>query len=207
MKYIKHNTGLFLKWLAKKRTDSYGNDTIFERFENPAKDHGLQKAVQRLAVGAPFFTSGGYLKQYDRADWQHVDARIQYFAAKLIETMRQRNIPLYVHGAFRTQLEQETLFANGRTKTRYPKAAHCQGAAVDIVHSQYHWELSESEWQYIGKVGNDLATQLGIPVKWGGEWSFYDPAHWELKGWQDHIKYPTARTPIRKTPRAILRAN
>lgn len=195
-----------MEWLRGARIASYGEDQEFERFSQTA-EVPLASAAQRMAVEKEYFVSPSYLSQQDRADWQHVHPDMLRFASQLIETLRKRNVPFYAHSAYRTEAEQAALFRDKRTKSKYPRAAHCQGAAVDIVHSRYHWMLEKGEWDYIGKVGKDLAHRLGLKITWGGDWSFYDPAHWELYGWQTNITRPQTGLPIRKTAKLLLREN
>jgi hypothetical protein len=177
-----------------------------ERFLNDPEDTHVFKAPERLKVGTAYFTQNGYLSQQDRADWQQTDARIQLFTAKMIEVFRKRGIPLYVHCAFRTREEQQANYNKGTSKAVWPRAPHCQGKAVDIVHSAYHWGLTPQEWQLIGKVGKDIARALNLELNWGGDWAFYDPAHWELSDWKDDIRKLQTETPKRITARGLLSA-
>lgn len=188
-------------------------DESDERFFRSVKDDVSEyfDAPQRLRFPSAI-SSTQALRQHDRADYQHVDFRIQLHAARLIEALRRKDCPFYVHSAFRTRDEQEALFNKGTTKARWPRAPHCQGAALDIVHGHYHWELSRSEWAFVGKLGKDLhyrlmqATpeKLRYGITWGGDWRFYDPAHWELTAWRDNIQHFKTGDPVRLTPRAIL---
>lgn len=161
------------------------------------------------------FTSEAHLRQDNRADWQQTDTRIQLFAASLIEVLRHQNIPMWVHCAFRTKAEQETAFQGKNSKLRWPIASHCQGRAVDIVHGKFAWELTRQEWNHIGKIGKDVLARINrqravkdrFELVWGGDWSSpWDPAHWEIADWRDHINpAPQTLAPVRKTPRFILR--
>jgi len=161
------------------------------------------------------FTSEPHLRQDLRADWQQTDPRMQLFAASLIEVLRAQNIPMWVHCAFRTKGEQETAFLGKNSKLRWPNAAHCQGRAVDIVHGKFAWELTRQEWNHIGKIGKDVLARINrnrlvkdrFDLVWGGDWtSPWDPAHWELKDWRENMHpNPLPQTPVRKTPRSILR--
>lgn len=176
-----------------------------DRFFGVPDDPAHFAAFQRLRVGDAYFTIDAYLRQHNRADWQHVDPRMRLFAARLLEALRKRGIPFYVHGAFRTRSEQNAAFSAGRSKMRWPFAAHCQGAAVDIVSAQFHWDLSRQEWSAVGNIGKQIAASMSLPLVWGGDWSFYDPAHWELPDWRSSVQELEAGEPVRLTPRGILR--
>lgn len=178
----------------------------FEAFLGETPTGPDWKPGARLKVGKPYFTDEAYLRQQDRADWQYADPRLVEFASKFIEAMRRKGVPVYAHSVFRTEAQQNELYDEGRSRARWPRASHCQGKAVDLVHSRYHWNgMRPADWQYFGKVGLDLADRLGIEVEWGGTWSFYDPAHWQLANWKDDIKVIKAGPPLRKTARSLLR--
>lgn len=199
------NPGTFKAALRDERQKLLTNDTNKERFFSQLEDTAtIRQAMDRLTVHQSFFTLESTLRQFERADWQHVEPRLMRFTALLIEAFRRQGIPLYPHSAFRTSEEQRELVRKGVSKTPPPIAAHCQGCAVDIVHGRYHWELSRNEWAAIGKIGKMVAQSMGLDVTWGGDWSFYDPAHWEIKGWRDLVAPRPLKEPIRKTPRKIL---
>lgn len=180
---------------------------------DPSEEVSFQ-TPERLRVPS-HISSNAHLLQHDRADWQHVDPDIALFAARLVKALEKRGIPMYVHAAFRTRAEQEAAFERGVSKARWPRAPHCQGAAVDIVHGRFHWDMTKAEWALIGKIGKELHESLmrRFPVAfryeivWGGDWSFWDPAHWELKNWRDDIRELQAGPPVRHTPGHILSIN
>lgn len=181
----------FFAWLREARLDAAGPilETSGDRWLDAMPDADFSVTKKRLQVRPGFFTDETYLAQGERADWQFVDRDLMMFAARLVEKFRSAKIPLFVHGAFRSREQQERYFLQGTSKVRWPRAAHCQGAAVDIVHSFFAWELSKQEWAMVGKVGKDLAANLGFRVVWGGDWkNFPDPAHWELPDWRDNIR-------------------
>lgn len=182
-----------------------------DRFFGAPADSLHFSAPARL-TNAPFIRSTPHLKQWDRADWQGVDPRIAYFLARLQMRLQQMGIPTYVHTAYRTRSAQDAAYNSGASTLRGDRAAHRVGAAGDLVHSNFHWELSRQEWDFIGKVGKEVhrLIQQGLPADdrwglvWGGDWSKpWDPAHWELQDWRT---LPTIQDgdPIRLTPRNIL---
>lgn len=195
----------FKEALHQERVNQQTVDTSFERFTQTLRMDESWTAPKRLATEKAFFTSEGFLRRQDMADWQNTPIELRTFSARLIERLRRRGIPMYTHAAYRDKATQNSHFANRRSKLTWPYAPHCQGKAVDIVHGRYHWELTEQEWAYIGKVGKDLAEKMGLDVTWGGDWKFYDPAHWELTGWKENYDpNPTEGEPVRKTARKLL---
>ena len=192
--------------LRKQRIADEGENTTTERFFGQIVDGPAFVAPKRIAAGPSYFTTDQMLRYQNRADWQFTHSDIQRFAAYLVEALRRRNIPMYVHTAYRTKKEQDAAFRRGVSNLQWPRAAHCQGMAVDIVHARYHWELTKQEWALIGKIGKDIAKKLNIPIEWGGDWQRpWDPAHWQLEYWdQGTPSMYEDGEPIRHTARKLL---
>ena len=181
-----------------------------ERFFDLPSDIGAWDVPERLQ--APnFMRTDAYLKQWDRADWQHVDRRLMRWSALFIEYARKRNIPLYVHSAYRTREEQQLLLSRNVTRTLH--SAHRIGEAVDIVHGVYHWDMTPQEWRFLQVIGNRALDRVNATLKkadkleltWGGNWSFYDPAHWQITDYKTRFRQLPDGLPVRYTPRRILR--
>lgn len=180
----------------------FGRDPV-DRWEAPKR------------LRAPnFMLTDAFLRQWDRADWQHADTRLMIWSAMLIEAARKRGIPLYVHCAFRTAAEQHQMVVRGVSRTSYPNSAHNIGEAVDIVHGVYHWEMTRQEWDLIGVLGQLCLDRFNagrpkdaqLHLTWGGKWrSPWDPAHWEIADYRQRTRMLQVGEPVRWTPRAILR--
>lgn len=148
-----------------------------------------------------FFTSDAYLRQQTRADWRCTSQEVRVFASALILEAKKRGIPLYAHCAYRTPDEQLELFRQGFSNNQGPDAPHVRGYAVDIVSADRHWELSRAEWAYLGNLGKLVAMRKGIKVEWGGDWKRpYDPAHWQIAGWDVKPLPPQSDVPYIATP-------
>lgn len=202
----------FKELIFKARRSHDAPSTAYERFSDQFQDGIKWDIPARLAFPSHFNTPEN-LSQNDRADWQHTDEFLQMFAARLIEALRRRQIPFYVHEAFRTREKQQAAFKRGNSRAQWPRAPHCQGAAVDIVHGIYHWNLTPAEWRLVGILGKDVLARLNASLpknerrnlKWGGDFeTFYDPAHWELKDWRNNVRVLDPTKPVHKTPRFIL---
>lgn len=129
-----------------------------------------------------------YLLRSGSWDFAECHEEIADFAVAMLKECRSRGFPFYVHCGLRTDAEQNALFAKGVSKARGGQSAHNHGMAVDIVHFSRGWNLTEKEWGVIGLVGKEVARRRKIKVTWGGDWKFYDPAHWELLGWSDRVR-------------------
>jgi hypothetical protein len=201
----------WLAWLrdfrARKVAETPRDGQSFDRFLGTLQDDPRLRPMDRMTVSRDFFTSERYLEQGRRADWQQVELDAQRFAAAYIEAARRVSVPLFVHGAFRTVEEQKRLKLKGRSTLGGPRAPHCQGYAVDIVHSLYAWNLTDAEWTYLGALGKDVARRLGVRIRWGGspEYGFYDPAHWELPGWETAGKLAIPSEAVLMSPRFMKR--
>lgn len=125
-----------------------------------------------------------------RASIEGVHPLMLEFARALLQELDKRNMPFFANQYVRSQSEQEALYQKGVTKARWPKSAHNHGMAVDIVHYGRFWDLTQKEWAVIGLIGKEVARKRGLKVTWGGDWDFYDPAHWELSDWKQRINNP-----------------
>jgi len=167
------------------------------------------------------FMGSSYLKQLDRADWQYAHSGLALWASRFLLEMKRGGLPLYVHAAFRTRTEQELVFRKGHSKARWPRAAHCQGKAVDIVHGVKHWDLTGPQWLALGKLGKlvhervnaQLPGSARFGLTWGGDWRSrptdivgWDPAHWEVTDWRNDIRELHSSQPVRLTPAKIIKA-
>lgn len=195
------------------------------RLENPdaalASDRFFSIPDDQLSWDAParlqapsMFTAEPYLRQSQRCDWQHVDPRLMQWAALFVEYARKWQIPLYVHCAYRGELEQSRVNREGHSRASYPRSPHNIGEAVDIVHSVFHWDLSRAEWALLHILGLRALDRINATLKkdqklelvWGGSFkSLYDPAHWEIRDFRDRRRPLVDGPPVRFTPRAILR--
>lgn len=169
-------------------------------------------APKRLSAPSVFL-SETYLRQGHKADWQSVDARLMRWAALFVEYARKRDVPLYIHCAYRGEAEQERVNAAGRSNAHYPCSAHNIGEAVDIVHSVFYWDMSPQEWRMLhvlglralDRVNSTLTNDQKLDLTWGGDFKrLYDPAHWEIADYRSRLRRLREADPVRYTPRAIL---
>nr|QJB21399.1 MAG: hypothetical protein [Microvirus sp.] len=147
-----------------------------------------QDASYRTALAGiadPHYILGNeYLDRQWQADRFEAHPRIVEFERLLIRRLRKLDVPMYAHCVWRSPDEQDAAFKRGVTKARAGQSPHNWGCAVDIVHCRKHWGLTERQWRVVGHVGKELAAQRSLHVTWGGDWKFWDPAHWELADWQ-----------------------
>lgn len=146
-----------------------------------------------------YFTSAHKFRLDERADWTGVPPELQQLAYKIQSRLRRMHIPVYVHSCYRSPSLQQMLVDAGHSKVL--SGAHQRSAAVDIVHNHFHWNCDKEFWDLLGRVAFEEAEKLtmkGPPyddpkrakrtkmkINWGGNWSFYDPAHIELADWKD----------------------
>lgn len=147
-------------------------------------DDGPYGAALRGIVDRPFLYSQKYGEQQGRADRTGAQPDILDFERKLVKRAFKLGVPLFAHCVNRGSAEQNRLFRAGHSKARAGESPHNFGAAVDLIHGTKAWALSRKQWAIIGHLGKELAIQAGLKVTWGGDWEFYDPAHWELTEWR-----------------------
>lgn len=117
-----------------------------------------------------------------------VHPQIWDFQTAFVKTARAMSVPIIPFELFRSPERQEQLFAQGRSKARAGKSPHNFGCAVDLVHFTRWWDLAQDEWELLGAIGKEIARKQGVKMVWGGEWKFYDPAHWEIADWREHVR-------------------
>lgn len=151
----------------------------------PQIDQTFSQALKRLQ-SKPALSSVNYRTRRDGVNFDHAQPEIKAFAQRFVSDLALYNVPMFIHGIYRDPDEQDRLFEQGVTKARAGQSAHNFGAAADIVHYGFYWELTKKEWNLMGSFGKDLASTMGLQVTWGGDFnSIWDPAHWELKHWKD----------------------
>lgn len=102
-------------------------------------------------------------------------------------------MPFYAFEVVRSRERQTALHKIGVSNAPAGQSPHNYGFAVDIVHSDRHWNLTNKEWWVIGQIGIEVARRQKVPVRWGGDWDgdgdiydnrLFDPAHWEIANWR-----------------------
>lgn len=74
---------------------------------------------------------------------------------------------------------QARYVAGGKSKTM--NSRHLTGHAVDVValiDGKASWQMAD--YAKIAQAFNRAAYELGIPIVWGGDWTFKDGPHFEL---------------------------
>ncbi|THF60016.1 M15 family metallopeptidase [Ollibium composti] len=138
----------------------------------------------RGMIDRSFCFSEAYGVQQGRADRTGAQPDILEFERRLIKRAFKLGIPLWAHTVIRTSADQNAAFRAGHSKARAGQSPHNYGAAVDLVHGTKAWALTPRQWAIIGHLGKEVAAQSGLQITWGGDWEFYDPAHWELTHWR-----------------------
>lgn len=137
-----------------------------------------------------FLVTSKWKEQQTRAKRDGAHDEILIFEHKLIRRLQRDGIPAFAHCVWRTKDMQNALFVQGRSKAGWGHSPHNFGCAVDIVHSVKGWQLTFEEWAVVGHIGKQLAKSAGIRIEWGGDWRFYDPAHWQLADWREKAIQP-----------------
>lgn len=117
---------------------------------------------------------------------------ILQFEKSFVSKLESIGIPFYAHCVMRSRETQLKLWKAGRSKAKPGLSPHQYGYAVDLVHCVFNWELpkspadprAEKAWKIIGALGYEVGRSIGVDIEWGGDWKFYDPAHWQLRDWK-----------------------
>lgn len=180
--------------------------SVFDQEPEPIPEfRSFLDQVSQYRVEESAFTSTRILRLHDRANWVDCDPQIMWFAGTLVLALRKRGLPFYVHTAYRSPQLQAQLQRAGYSNLS--SGPHQRGAAVDIVHCYYHWNVPGDNplWRYVGLLGEHIIRQNSLPIEWGGRWRRpYDPAHWQLKHWRDLPKVGTDAS-VNMTPHALVK--
>jgi hypothetical protein len=142
------------------------------------------EAALRALVDRPFLKSPARGEQFWRANRCGMPPDLWDFERVFTRRMAEHGVPMFAHCVLRGREEQERLYAEGRSKAKWGESPHNFAMAFDFVHGTKAWDMTPKQWSIIGHIGKEIAKSRGLKVAWGGDWSFYDPAHWELADWR-----------------------
>lgn len=142
----------------------------------------------RAMVDRAFLKSERHQGQHWRAVREGAHPDILEFERKFTAEFARLGVPFFAHSVVRTSEEQEALLAKGMSKAGAGESPHNFGMAVDLIHGTKGWNLTRKQWGLVGHTGHEVAERIGVKIQWGGEWKFYDPAHWELRDWRSLLR-------------------
>lgn len=124
-----------------------------------------------------------------------LDPRLQPLARRFIERARAEGLDPLITCTYRSDDEQERLYAQGRTtagpivtNARAGQSAHNARSSagqpasrafdvVPLVDGKPMWDAAHPHWQKLGRIG----TELGL--EWAGNWRrFREFPHFQLPG-------------------------
>lgn len=160
---------------------------------SPVPEPGSYREALNSLVDKPFLATGRYKSQQHRAVRAGADPGILAFERAMVRRMARLGVPMFAHCVVRDAATQARLYVQGHSRATFGKSPHNFGMAADIVHSVRAWDVSRAGWEIIGHIGKEVASQLSLPIVWGGDWRFFDPAHWELRDWRSRA---IGKTPL-----------
>ena len=143
-----------------------------------------QAAAQALADW-PVIESIDYRNAVVKTSRELAHPEIVEFYLEFNKVLRARGYPFYAFEFHRSLRRQHTLYQRGVSKAKPGESPHNYGCAVDIVHLTRKWDLTRVEWAVVGALGKEVARRRNLKIDWGGDWRFYDPAHWQLTNWKE----------------------
>jgi hypothetical protein len=127
-----------------------------------------------------------FIKQTE-VEYRGVHPQIVEFWKAFRDECGKRNISVRAFEFVRSAKRQNELKAQGRSNAPAGKSPHQYGCAVDIISSKHGWNLTKKEWDILIAIGDEVARKRKIKMKNGAAFDgLYDPAHWELKNWQQY---------------------
>jgi peptidoglycan L-alanyl-D-glutamate endopeptidase CwlK len=109
-----------------------------------------------------------------------------------------KHVDIIILESQRGKADQETAFAKGNSKAHFGQSAHnwTPSVALDVAPNPLDWN-NRASFIAVSKVVLPLAKQMGIPIRWGGDWNMNgiltderlsDLPHYELNPWRDFAK-------------------
>lgn len=149
---------------------------------------GSHMAAAHGLVNFDIVQSSAFKKRRLSAPIEDAHPCILKFARAVLNEAERRGWPFFAHQYYRGQKEQELVLARGSSRAKWGQSPHNFGMAVDIVHYGRYWDLNTKEWAVLGLMGKEVARRQNLKITWGGDWKFYDPAHWELTDWKKRVQ-------------------
>ena len=115
--------------------------------------------------------------------------RLKGVDSKLINVLNEliKMMDVTIIEGLRSAERQKELLAKGATKVKYSK--HMEGKAVDLAPYPIDWK-DRDRFYYMGGMIRGIAKQMGIEIRFGGDWdsdgetkdnNFDDLVHIEIK--------------------------
>jgi hypothetical protein len=118
------------------------------------------------------------------------DKRLQLIANRAIDV-----VDFTVLCGQRSKEEQNELFRLGKSKVNWPNSLHNVTAPDELAKAMdlAPWPIDWTDYKrfyYLGGVVKAIAHEMGIPIRWGGDWDsdndfndqdFNDLVHFELE--------------------------
>ena len=115
---------------------------------------------------------------------------------KLMNKARQKS-EFMILDSQRGRVAQELAFRQKRSKVHFGNSAHnwSPAIALDVAPLPVDWKNTKACEKLAREVILPLAKELGIPIRWGGDWNmdgktsdekFVDMPHYELTPWRSY---------------------
>ena len=118
--------------------------------------------IKHLKYAPDQFYTTHFLKLENKADYTGMQPQLWTWLENMKRQCKKRGMPFYVHTAYRSPQEQLSLYSAGYSKVK--SGAHQRGAAVDLVHPDFHWDAPTEYWLYIELIGKEVARKENIKI-------------------------------------------
>lgn len=171
--------------MATMRSQPFPSDVAVSR------DHASALAGM---VNREYCRSQEFERQRWKAERTGAHPSIVHFERVFVTRMAKLGVPMFAFEIWRSMERQKEMYAKGVSNAKPGESPHQYGCAIDLIHGVKLWGLDEKQWQLVHHVGNELATQRGIKLRWGGDWDgdgdiydnkLFDPPHWEVANWRE----------------------
>ena len=139
------------------------------------------------------FKDAGVKSRLQSTEFEGLNPLLSDFLRAFLKELHRRGIPMYCFETVRSVERQAMLKEQGVSLAGPGESPHQDGLAFDLVSATKYWGLTNKQWEVIGAIGFEVARKRGVEVDWGGNWGFYDPAHWQLTGWRHWRLYKAGK--------------
>lgn len=135
-----------------------------------------------------------YYSARSRANLDQCDIRLQRVFEKVLKTYDHSIVQ-----GHRNKVDQNAAYAAGHSKLKWPESKHNHEPSLAVDAAPYphppkpseDYETFLKEWYYFGGYVLGTAAEMGIDIRWGGDWdrdedfndqNFDDLYHFEIPG-------------------------
>lgn len=87
---------------------------------------------------------------------------------------------------YRNEKDQNEAYQNGFSQLKFPNSKHNKSPSQAVDIAPYNATTKKIDWDnnnafiLLSHIMKEIAFDMGIRIRWGGDWEWKDMGHWEL---------------------------